>query len=92
MKPIEEEVQAKVNSAMAEGLNSCNNLLGSGLIGSASQLAGDYYPSLLDRVRESGYHAHEQASRLAKLAELEALLEKNPEIARILDLIEQVHV
>ena len=67
-----------------------------GALGAAIQgqtgLSGSYRPSILDRVRKSGYHAHEQANRLAQLAELEGLLEKNPEVARILDLIEQTHV
>jgi hypothetical protein len=47
-------------------------------------------PSLTDRVRTQGRRSEQEAIRAGKLKELEYLLDKNPETARILDLLEVV--
>lgn len=47
-------------------------------------------PSLVERVYIERRHAERQVERAMVLAELEHLLEKHPEVARILDLVELV--
>ena len=46
-------------------------------------------PSLLDNINKQLSYAQQEARKCDKLQELKFLLEKNPEIARILDLIEE---
>lgn len=43
-----------------------------------------------DRVRNAEYRAESEARQAGRMAELGALLDKNPDVARILDLIEEV--
>lgn len=50
----------------------------------------EYRPSLHDRVQKQLAHSREEIKRCEKLAELNRLLTKNPEVARILDLIDEV--
>ena len=45
---------------------------------------------LLDRVRDKKQYAMTQASHAGSLKELEDLLQKNPDVARILDLLDEV--
>jgi hypothetical protein len=47
-------------------------------------------PSLIDRVRVQMVEAEAQCGRASRLAELNYLLEKHPDVARILDLVESV--
>jgi len=46
--------------------------------------------SLLGRIRNQRSRAQMEARRMEHLFELEHLLEKNPEVARILDLLDEV--
>lgn len=47
--------------------------------------------SLRERVASQTHRARKESRRLDRLNELEYLLDKNPEIARILDLLEEVN-
>jgi biotin synthase-related radical SAM superfamily protein len=47
-------------------------------------------PGLFERVRMQARSAERETHRAMRLAELSHLLEKNPEVARILDLMETV--
>lgn len=49
-------------------------------------------PSLLDRVGGARHRAEHAAVNCARLEELAYLLDSNPAVARILDLIEQTRV
>lgn len=46
--------------------------------------------SLIGRIRNQRSRAQMEARRMEHLFELEHLLEKNPEVARILDLLDEV--
>ena len=46
--------------------------------------------TLSERVSNRLYRAQQEAYKAERLAELARLLEKNPEIARILDLVEEL--
>lgn len=46
--------------------------------------------SLRERVSDQLYRARSESGKCSRLEELTFLLEKNPEVARILDLIEEV--
>lgn len=47
-------------------------------------------PSLRERVHSQLYRAEKEARQVSKLEELRWLLDKNPDVARILDLLEEV--
>lgn len=47
-------------------------------------------PGLRDRVRDQLSRASQEASRASRLDELETLLDKHPDVARILDLVEDL--
>ena len=47
-------------------------------------------PSLRERIHDQRYRAQVESRRAEQLGELECLLDKNPETARILELLEQV--
>jgi hypothetical protein len=47
-------------------------------------------PGLRERIAAQRFHAERESVKANRLAELEYLLDKNPEVARILDLMEQV--
>ncbi len=47
-------------------------------------------PSLRDRCRDAEYRAQHESFKAQRMCELGVLLDKNPEVARILDLIEEV--
>lgn len=49
-------------------------------------------PRLRERVNNSLHHSQQAADRLQKLGELEYLLAKNPDVARILELVEETRV
>ena len=49
-------------------------------------------PSLRERIRGKRIHAQSQSRRLEQLHELEYLLDKHPEFARILELIDAVRL
>lgn len=73
----------------AEGAAQCANLAGrnSGLQQQVPEVAA---PTLRERIGSQRYHAQVESRRLEQLHELEYLLEKHPEVARILELIEIV--
>ena len=45
-------------------------------------------PSLTESIKSRIYHSQRESQNLLQLNELDALLEKHPDVARILDLIE----
>ncbi len=47
-------------------------------------------PSLRERIRAQRMHAQNASNRLNQLHELEYLLEKHPEVARMLELIDAI--
>ena len=47
-------------------------------------------PSLRERIHDQRYQAQVESRRAEQLMELEHLLDKNPETARIIELLEQV--
>ena len=47
-------------------------------------------PSLRERISAQKFRAQQESRNANRLAELECLLDKNPEVARILDLLESV--
>lgn len=49
-------------------------------------------PSLRERVNDSFYRAERESRKLDRLKELAELLDTNPALARILELIEETHV
>lgn len=60
---------------------------------STSGLIGNPMPSrvgIRERVNAQLHRAQQESNRASRLHELAYLLEKNPEIARILDLVEEV--
>lgn len=76
----------RLKATMAQqqmGQNAC----GCGSIGAETKSAR---PSLGERVRDQRYHAEAQVQRAMGLSELQHLLDKHPDVARILDLMELV--
>ncbi len=65
-----------------------NEMAGSGSLGYG--LDKPCRPSLMERVSSQRRRAQQEADQVNRLAELQYLLEKNPEVARILDLLELV--
>lgn len=63
---------------------------GFGTLGSGSALGGPCRAGLRERVALDRQSAGRSAEKLERLRELESLLDRFPEIARILDLIEEV--
>ena len=61
------------------------------LAGSAQGLSGsctsEYRPRLVDRVRAQASQSHREAQKAAAMIELSELLEKNPDVARIFELM-----
>lgn len=47
-------------------------------------------PTLRDRIRNQRYRSESEAKNAGLLAELEYLLDKNPEVARILELLDRI--
>ena len=56
--------------------------------GYAERVPEPAHPSLMERVHQQRKRAQQEAIHAERLAELQMLLEKNPEIAHILDLLE----
>lgn len=61
-----------------------------GVLGTAYDSPEPCRPSLRERVTSHLYRARKEADTRNRLEELQFLLDKNPDIARILDLIEDV--
>ncbi len=49
-----------------------------------------YHPSHLDRIEKSLAYAKQEARKVQRMERLAELLRKNPEVAEILDLLEEV--
>lgn len=62
----------------------------SGMLGSQTAMTQACRTPLRDRIYRQMEESNMQARKLERLSELAGLLEKNPDIARILDLIEDV--
>lgn len=77
------DMGAKLSAAAAQQCNTA---------GIGGTLRGDLpaRESLLGRIRNQRSRAQMEARRMEHLFELEHLLEKNPEVARILDLLDEV--
>lgn len=78
MEPNEQKLKAM----LAEQQSQCG-----ASIGGRAMMAT---PSLRDRIRDQRNRAEMEASRSAQLGELDHLLDKHPDFARILDLLEIV--
>ena len=64
-----------------------------GTVGTGGVLRGNVgcaMPSLRERIANQRYRAEKESNRLQQLAELEFLLDKHPEVARILEFLEIV--
>jgi len=61
-----------------------------GLCGSRGETTDPAQSTLRDRIMQQRYDCEKRADRYAGLAELTNLLEKNPEVARILELMDQL--
>ena len=61
-----------------------------GLAGQVGDLQTACRVSLRERISSQRRNAAREGNKEIRLAELEHLLDKNPEVARILDLIEEV--
>jgi hypothetical protein len=77
------------------GCNSGPQTIGSDWAGQAvrDERCQESYlqPGLRERIAKRCDHAREESSRLNQLRELQTLLNQNPAVARILDLLEIVH-
>ncbi len=63
---------------------------GSGLLAGTTSQGEACRPCLRERVEAQLNHAHTEARKAQRLAELAELLHKHPDVARILDLVEEV--
>ena len=72
----------------AGAANQCATGTIGGLYG--SNLTQSAQPSMRERINAQLYRAQVESRKENALAELQYLLDKNPEVARILDLLEQV--
>jgi hypothetical protein len=79
---IDEEVLVKMK---AEAAQCAANTVGSGILGMTPKPS-----SLRERLRSNLSYARRQAQKREQMEELEYLLDKHPEVARILDLLEEV--
>lgn len=83
-----EEAMLKEMAARQAARNECGEATQAyGAIGGLDKCAK---PSLTERLRASQKLAQQQARKAESLAELAHLLGKNPELARILDLLDSV--
>lgn len=85
----QEEVNAKVASQYAYQNTAQAQTAGT----TSGGLTGCDYPkreNLRERLNYRLVRAYRDADKLAKTQELAALLDKNPEVARILDLVEEL--
>lgn len=87
-RKIEEMAEkAYANMANAPGLGFGNP---QGCVTTAKDADSPCRASLMERVSSQCHRSGQEARRLGRLQELQYLLDKNPEIARILDLLEEV--
>lgn len=83
---MEKEREAKIRA-----YNELNQgQVGVGTMGLANESPKIARPRLLERIANQRYRAENESRRADNLRELEYLLEKNPDIARILDLLDVV--
>ncbi len=82
----EEEKQAQAQVDMLEKLKASGQM--AGMLGKST--GEPCRPSLRDRVASQLRRSNDEVARSMRLAELQHLLDKNPEVARILDLVEEV--
>jgi hypothetical protein len=82
----------EMNKRMAEGSGgNFRSGLGSKMEFGAAQCGGtDTVSSLSDRIRNKRDRAVAEARKAVRLEELLDLFDKNPEVARMLDLVEEV--
>ncbi len=52
-----------------------------------NQATTEWRPSLAERVQMQAHEAHRQSAKAARMQELADLLNKNPDVARILELM-----
>lgn len=74
---------AEEEKRAAEGCRNQTNT--AGMLGGAAMMAE---PSLRERIHSQRHHAQVQSRKVEQLAELEYLLDKHPDVARILELME----
>ena len=86
---IEQEHKLKSMAEQEARLNQ-GSTCASSVLGSTNEGCCLASPSLRERIRNQSYHAKVESRRVEQLQELEFLLDKNPEVARILDLLESV--
>ncbi len=94
------DTREKLNAVRAEqtAADHWGAAIGAGTRASADLCAGSIYadtsmprrPGLRERLRTNLRFAREQVQKTEMMNELEYLLEKNPEVARILELMEEV--
>ncbi len=73
---------------LQQAAGQTQNCAGSAGIGKPAMHIAE--PSMRERLKAQLYHAQKESSKENKLLELEYLLDKNPEVARILELLDQV--
>lgn len=81
--------QQKMKEAAEYQANLTGSVTGNPRIVSPTR---DRMPSMIDRCLDSAAMEDQAAHRAAKHRELAALLEKNPDVARILDLVRELGV
>ncbi len=85
---IEQLEKERAHQKMMEAQATCAQpQYATGLVGGSS-----YPPSLRDRLKRKIEAATQEQARARKNSELFDLLEKNPEVARILELLETLQV
>lgn len=85
------EVEEKFKNARPNPQDQAQTL-GQCATGSIGSKNSQYQPNLQDRISEQLYMAQKNATKLENLKELKYLLDKNPEVTRILSLLELVGI
>lgn len=84
---LNEHDKYETNLKMKGDMHTAAGIIGGALTGNAVQQQV-CRASLTERIRERQMRAQSERGREERLAELSYLLEKNPDVARILDLLD----
>lgn len=90
---MNEEIQEKLRAMAQRECEKNQAVTAAGIIGGCGNAAMGLdtdKPSLRNWIKSQLRRASNEAQKANALSELEYLLDKNPEVARILDLLEQV--
>lgn len=85
---MDHEIEAKLKHLESERLGQAGIGAASAGYSNQAELKMPCKSSLRDRIASRAHHAARESRRAENLQELQYLLDKNPEVARILELLE----